>query len=148
KVTAELPSTVEGVLVEIVVPEGETVDVGTIVCVIDESDGASSAAAASGTGAGASKASPAGAAAAYASQRVDAGDADTSMRGRHSPAVRRLADEHQIDLSQLTGSGLGGRITRSDVLRYMEHGAPAQAAPPAPAAQQASPQRAVEPARV
>ena len=48
---------------------------------------------------------------------------------RLSPAVRRLAREHNIDLSRLTGTGMGGRITRDDVLRYLESGAAATAEP-------------------
>ena len=50
---------------------------------------------------------------------------------RLSPAVRRLAREHNIDLSQLTGTGLGGRITREDVLRYVESGDAVTATAPA-----------------
>ena len=46
---------------------------------------------------------------------------------RLSPAVRRLAREHNIDLSRITGTGMGGRITRDDVLRYLESGAAATA---------------------
>lgn len=60
---------------------------------------------------------------------------------RLSPAVRRLAREHGIDLSRLTGTGMAGRITRDDVLRYLEsekapepEPAPAQESPPAPGA--------------
>jgi 2-oxoisovalerate dehydrogenase E2 component (dihydrolipoyl transacylase) len=48
---------------------------------------------------------------------------------RLSPAVRRLAREHNIDLSRITGTGMGGRITRDDVLRYLESGAAATAEP-------------------
>ena len=43
-----------------------------------------------------------------------------SMRFRYSPAVQTLATEHQIDLSRVQGSGMGGRITRKDVLAYIE----------------------------
>jgi pyruvate/2-oxoglutarate dehydrogenase complex dihydrolipoamide acyltransferase (E2) component len=61
-----------------------------------------------------------------------------------SPAVRRLAQEHGVDLSQVHGTGLGGRITRDDVLKYVEGGkaapAPPAAAPsPAPVAPAAKP---------
>src|SRR5699024_4722005 len=44
---------------------------------------------------------------------------DTSQKTRYSPAVMRLASEHNIDLSTMTGSGLGGRITRKDVESYL-----------------------------
>jgi 2-oxoisovalerate dehydrogenase E2 component (dihydrolipoyl transacylase) len=49
-----------------------------------------------------------------------------SQNKRYSPAVLRLAEEHQIDLNQLTGTGRGGRITRKDVLKAIEQGAPTQ----------------------
>lgn len=72
---------------------------------------------------------------AVAAARAEAGPA------RHSPAVRRLAQEHGVDLSQVSGTGLGGRITRDDVLQYVENRrtqvAPAGTAPvtqPIPAA--------------
>ena len=58
----------------------------------------------------------------------------TDGRQRLSPAVRRLAREHSVDLSQIQGTGLGGRITRNDVLRFLETTPPPQAAPPAPVA--------------
>ena len=53
---------------------------------------------------------------------------------RLSPAVRRLAREHSVDLSRIQGTGLGGRITRNDVLRYLETAPAPQAEPPAPVA--------------
>jgi 2-oxoisovalerate dehydrogenase E2 component (dihydrolipoyl transacylase) len=52
---------------------------------------------------------------------------------RLSPAVRRLAQEHHVDLAQVQGTGLGGRITRDDVLRYLERPQPPAAPAPAPA---------------
>lgn len=55
---------------------------------------------------------------------------DASMR--MTPAVRRLVREHEIDISQLTGSGAGGRVTRDDVLAYVERARTGQAQPPAP----------------
>ncbi len=58
----------------------------------------------------------------------------TDGRQRLSPAVRRLAREHSVDLSRIQGTGLGGRITRNDVLRFLETTPPPQAAPPAPVA--------------
>src|SRR5207302_4354983 len=58
------------------------------------------------------------------------------LRRRSTPAVRRLAEEHSVDLRQVKGTGLGGRVTREDVLQYVAQrgAAPAPAAPaPAPA---------------
>ena len=56
---------------------------------------------------------------------------------RHSPAVRRLAQEHNVDLDQITGTGMGGRITRDDVLQSIKLGGPA-ASPTAPLAESQS----------
>lgn len=116
KVTAELPSTAEGILTEILAQEGDTVDVGAAVCVIAESG---SEAPADFARTGADQAAPA----AVTEQQAGSATGDQSMRHRYSPAVRRLADEHGIDLKQLTGTGLGGRITRKDVMDYLESGA-------------------------
>jgi len=126
KVTAELPSTVSGVMLDILVPEGETVDVGTVVCRIGTAAEAGAAGEAGADG-------PSGAAESGAADAVDAPglNGDQSMRHRHSPAVRKLAEEHGIDLRLVPGTGIGGRITRKDVLRYVESGA---AATPAAAA--------------
>lgn len=118
KVNAELPSTVEGTLLELLVPEGETVPVGTAVAVIAEKGAASGD---TGT------AAPAPAQA--AEPAASAPSADGSMRGRYSPAVQQLAAKYGIHLQELTGTGLGGRITRKDVLRYIEQGPAASAQP-------------------
>lgn len=58
------------------------------------------------------------------------------LRRRSTPAVRRLAEEHEVDVRQLTGTGLGGRVTKEDILQYVAQrgAAPAPAAQPAPAA--------------
>lgn len=126
KVTAELPSTAEGILLEILVPEGETVDVGTIVCVIGEAN--------ENKGAVRSdkevnvvddKSGEITAERSYVIPGAASGDeADQSMSHRYSPAVRRLADDHGLDLRRVSGSGLGGRITRKDVQDYLDRGAP------------------------
>lgn len=58
----------------------------------------------------------------------------TAPPNRLSPAVRRLAREHNIDVSRIVGSGMGGRVTRNDVLRYLETAAVADAPAPAAAA--------------
>ncbi|MEF3301896.1 dihydrolipoamide acetyltransferase family protein [Paenibacillus sp. GYB003] len=116
KVNAELPSTVEGTLLELLAEEGETVPVGGAVAVILEAGADSGEAPTS-----ASEASNAPTAAA----RHDAGEqpAGESMRGRYSPAVQQLAAEHGVRLQSIRGTGLGGRITRKDVLRAIEQGA-------------------------
>ena len=142
KVTAELPSPFEGTMGEILVPEGETVDVGTPLCSVEEgaatakppANGAVHAPGpkqATGAWSGgpmaildeaepaeASPAPPAPPLPAPREARAPVTVASTRPDGRerfYSPAVMRLAHEHQIDLSVLTGSGVGGRVTRKDV---------------------------------
>ena len=70
----------------------------------------------------------------------------TDGRQRLSPAVRRLAREHSVDLSRIQGTGLGGRITRNDVLRYLETAPAPQAAPPAPVTTAPAPAQVSAPA--
>lgn len=123
KVTVELPSTAEGVLAEIKVKEGETVEVGTVICTIAAESGAETSLAASASG------QPAIVGASATSVRsMSPAEQEGSMRHRYSPAVRTLAEQHGIDLSRLKGTGYGGRITRKDVLRFIESGAQASEA--------------------
>jgi len=119
KVTAELPSTVSGRLHEIFVAENETVQVGTVICTIELAE-ASGAGAGAGSGSGSQAAQGTSSAAAHRAVQAGGTSGDESMRSRISPVVRRLADEHGIDLSQVTGTGIGGRITRRDVEKFLE----------------------------
>jgi 2-oxoglutarate dehydrogenase E2 component (dihydrolipoamide succinyltransferase) len=128
KVDTEVPSPVAGTVTEIRVAEGETVAVGTVIAVV----GAAGAAPAPAPVA----AAPAPVAApAPAPAPVVAAPSQTNKL--LSPVVRRLVTEHQIDIDALTGSGPGGRITREDVLDYIDqHGLKAAAqvaSAPAPA---------------
>lgn len=111
KVNAELPSTVAGKLVKILVGNGEEVPVGTVIGLIETED------AAGGAGLQDQQSNTA------AIQSIDAEpkaeDAAASMRHRYSPAVQQLAAEHSLQLSDIQGTGLGGRITRKDVLAYV-----------------------------
>ncbi|WP_290585518.1 dihydrolipoamide acetyltransferase family protein [Alicyclobacillus sp.] len=126
KVRAEIPSDFSGTLEEILVPEGETVRVGTVICRISGEPPASGREAPSGAhapqaepsretrlagrdGAGEEASAPA----VHAAHRRAPG-------GRFSPAVLRLAAEHGVDLAEVTGTGEGGRITRKDVLAYID----------------------------
>ncbi|HEY8529506.1 MAG TPA: dihydrolipoamide acetyltransferase family protein [Paenibacillaceae bacterium] len=136
KVNAEIPSTVAGVMAKILVGPGETVEVGTPICLIEtegEGTGVESpvpAGQASGEAVAAGIAGGAGAAASPAF------DPAAPMRHRYSPAVRKLAEEYGVDLTAVTGTGLGGRITRKDVLNHIARGGAAgrTAAAPKPAA--------------
>ena len=111
KVNAELPSTVKGKLVKILVGNGEKVDVGAPICLI-ETEGTGSPP--QSTGGGQETVST------VSGDEDPSEDSDQSMRHRYSPAVQRLAAEHQVPLTALKGTGLGGRITRKDVLAYIE----------------------------
>ncbi|HEV2029544.1 MAG TPA: dihydrolipoamide acetyltransferase family protein [Candidatus Dormibacteraeota bacterium] len=163
KVNAEIPSPFEGTLVKISVPEGETVRVGAVIAQIEVAGAAPAAAAPPATPTTATGAAPA-AAAPPATPTIATGVAQTEVppepavaapsddgnadRPRLSPAVRKLAAEHGIDAAGLRGSGMGGRVTRDDVLAAVGTGRPAPAAPAATAAAQAPAPAKPAPARV
>ncbi|RMH17044.1 MAG: 2-oxo acid dehydrogenase subunit E2 [Gemmatimonadetes bacterium] len=152
KVDAEIPAPQAGTLAEIRVQEGETVEVGTIVAVID-TEGGAAAAAPSGAAAEA-PAEPAPTAQAPAAETPAAAEAtpppaerpaaegestsaEERLRTRSTPVVRRIAEEHGIDIAQVPGTGHAGRVTKQDILAYIEAGgaeAPPAALPAAPAA--------------
>jgi 2-oxoisovalerate dehydrogenase E2 component (dihydrolipoyl transacylase) len=124
KVNAEIPSPFEGTLVKISVPEGTTIPIGAEIGVI-ELAGVDAGPVVPGAPAPAEAPVTVGAAAA---------PADGAPARRLSPAVRRLAEEHGIDPAQVAGTGEGGRVTRDDVLAFLEkQPAAVAAAPPAPA---------------
>ncbi len=139
KVNAEVPSPVTGTIREMLVKEGETVATGTPIAVIDE---VGAAAGPSPAQAPAQSAAPAVTAAnppqapstnGSSAANPLAGDAETALRAA-SPAVRRLAREHRVDIRTVTGSGANGRVTAQDVLAATTAAppaAPATGAPPA-----------------
>jgi len=138
KVNAEIPSPFEGRLVKIAVAEGTTIPIGVEIAVI-ELAGADSALAVPDAP------SPVAAAPAPTEARPAAAEAASpprpttevtapAGRQRLSPAVRRLAEEHGLDPTQIAGSGEGGRVTRDDVLAFLAQREAAPAAPVAPAA--------------
>jgi 2-oxoisovalerate dehydrogenase E2 component (dihydrolipoyl transacylase) len=135
KVNAELPSTVDGIMGEILAEEGQTINVGEVICRIAV-PATSSATASSASSAPAQAPAVASGVptppAARASGNVVASSADAPMRARYSPAVQTLAAEHNIDLSAIAGSGIGGRVTRKDVLTFLEAGGASAAAEPSP----------------
>jgi pyruvate dehydrogenase E2 component (dihydrolipoamide acetyltransferase) len=153
KVDTEVPSPGSGVLTEILVQEGTTVDVGTKLAVIG-GDGAA-AEQASGSEPQAQEQAPPEPATAEAAAEAEApSSAETpapvaepapSTNGKTfvSPVVAKIASEHGVDPSQVTGTGRGGRVTKKDMLNFIESGPPAPAAqPPAtpPVAPAAPPQ--------
>lgn len=115
KVNAEIPSTLDGVMGELLAKEGEEVQVGAIICRIETSS-VSSAAGESSTEATASVSST------TQSPVAQASEPEGAQRSRYSPAVQTLAAQHGLDLRQVPGTGLGGRVTRKDVLTFIEQG--------------------------
>ena len=159
KVDTEVPSPVSGTVTKILVAEGTTVAVGTALAEVDSGDGAaagggdaSGATAAADYSAAAQEpvaadavgaAAPGSASAAtppVSSAPVAAAPAAPALTDRGprsqilSPLVRKLAEEHQLDLSQIAGSGTGGRITKKDVMDAVAAGGTAAPAASAPGA--------------
>ena len=132
KVDAEIPSPVAGILSEIKVPEGSTVQINTIVAVIGGAAGKPAAPAPA-------KAAPAAAPAPSAPAAPAPVAASEGERVRSSPLVRKIAKDNNVDLSQIPGTGASGRITKSDIVGHLEQGTkPAARAPSAPPAAPAS----------
>lgn len=141
KVNAEYPSPAAGVVREILAPEGATLPVGAEIAVI-EVEGAAGTDSAERASAPATAAESAEKPATRPVPAARATDSAGNGRARMSPFVRRVAAEHGIDVAQLSGTGLGGRVTKDDVLRYLKEApaAPEQSRPAAaPAAEQPKP---------
>jgi len=161
KVDAEIPAPAAGTIVEISVKEGETVEVGTVVAFIDTeaapSGNGGGPASEPSRGAPVSEAPAPPAAAALSgvappegsSQPMSGGDsAEERLRQRSTPVVRKIAEEHGVDLQGVPGTGHAGRVTKQDILGFIESGgekaasvgagaAPVVASPPvAPASSQ------------
>jgi pyruvate dehydrogenase E2 component (dihydrolipoamide acetyltransferase) len=144
KVDAEIPSPSAGVLKEIKVTEGQTVPIQTVVALID-ADGTGSVAAPVPAAPMAEAAKPVAPAAAPPAARLEAprpapqaaapsapAAATTGTeKVRSSPLVRRMAREHNIDLTRVPGTGAGGRVSKHDIEAAIEHGIgrPGAAAP-------------------
>ena len=130
KVDAEIPSPVAGVLTQIKVAEGATVEINTVVAVIGGVGGVG------GTAASAPIASATAVSGAASSEKVPQVPAPTAPaageRLRFSPLVRRIAKENHLDLSQVPGTGSEGRITKDDVLRWLSQHGPGSAKAPVP----------------
>jgi pyruvate dehydrogenase E2 component (dihydrolipoamide acetyltransferase) len=140
KVDAEIPSPAAGVLAEIKVQAGTTVQINTVVAAI------SVAGAAGATPAPSAQPAPPTAAPATTEADGETGETsetETGERVRSSPLVRKIAKENNLDLSKVPGTGSAGRITKEDILGYLAKGAAA-----APAAKSVSPAPAAPPAPV
>lgn len=145
KVDAEIPAPSAGVLAEIIVHEGTTVPVNAVVARIETEKGAAIAPAAAPAPAAAAPApaapaapapvsagSPAPAGAASAARPAGNGTAfEERLRTKSSPLVRRMAAEAGVDITALSGSGIAGRVTKRDLVEYLEKGPRTPAAPAA-----------------
>ncbi len=125
KVDAEIPSPAEGVLIEILVTEGQTVEINTVVGRIGEAGEKSAGAPA----APAESTEKPAIAAAPVAPPAPASPAPAGRPIRSSPVVQNIAAEHGIDIALIDGTGAGGRVTKKDVLRYIEQSAGAAGAP-------------------
>ena len=153
KVDTEVPSPASGVLLEIRVPEDETVEVGTVLAII----GSPSAAPATASAPAATPEAPAPAAepaptpaASSAPAPASAAPVSSGATGSYvTPIVRKLAKDKGVDLSTVTGTGVGGRIRKQDVeaaAKAAEEARAAAAAAAAPASQESAPAAAAKPA--
>ena len=135
KVNAEIPSPFEGTLVKISAGEGETVRVGAVIGQIEVAGAGTAPSPAQETGVAQTEVPPEAAKRqAPVTPAVSAGGEEgNGERAKLSPAVRKLAAEHGIDAASLRGSGMGGRVTRDDILAAVGSGPAATAAPTAPA---------------
>jgi pyruvate dehydrogenase E2 component (dihydrolipoamide acetyltransferase) len=127
KVDAEIPAPASGVLREIKVAEGTTVGVNTVVGTIASDGEAASAAPAKPAPAAPEKKQEekkeekkAAPSPAPAPAPTSAGEKEEEDEARSSPLVRKIAREHGLNLSQISGSGLGGRITKQDIMAFIE----------------------------
>ena len=158
KVDAEIPSPADGVLVEILVQEGETVEVGTVVAFLDTDAGAAPVAAEPPSGTAPEAEVPATEPVATPVESTPATatlpsppshatgeeSAEDRLQARSTPVVRRIAEEHGVELSQVPGTGHAGRVTKQDILAFIASGASKQAHD-APAPTSATPTPAAAP---
>ncbi|MGH9145837.1 MAG: dihydrolipoamide acetyltransferase family protein [Vicinamibacterales bacterium] len=159
KVDAEIPAPAAGVITEIKVKEGETVPVNSVVAMIGQAEEVAATPPkpeqpAGSPPASSNQAAPSARPAQPAQLLAPSQKEKSPTDGRHqrsSPLVRRIASDHGVDLAELSGTGIGGRVTKHDILAHLglsEVGEPAKAsgpaAPPAPAAPTFKPGESVE----
>ncbi|MBL8959357.1 MAG: 2-oxo acid dehydrogenase subunit E2 [Gemmatimonadetes bacterium] len=143
KVDAEIPSPSAGTLAEILVLEGQTVPVQTVVARLETDASVAVSATAAAPAPAPAAAAPSAPVAPVAAAPVAAsapapaqpaaapGSFEDRIRSKSSPLVRKMAAEHGVELSALTGSGVAGRVTRKDLVGFLESGAARPAAPSA-----------------
>lgn len=116
KIDTEVPAPIDGVLLEVTAPEGATVRAGTVIATIGAAGESPSIATAPATTA---VTTPVGAPPQRSSPETLRSDARPTGRAFISPVVARISAEHGVDLAQVSGTGLGGRITRKDLEAYL-----------------------------
>ena len=134
KVDTEIPAAVAGVLIKITAPEDSVIEVGGELGRIGSSVAATPAPAAPTTPAPAAPTTPAPASPAASTAPAPAAPAESTQTGYVTPLVRRMASDAGVDLTTVTGTGAGGRITKTDVVAASAAttAAPTATAPPAP----------------
>ena len=152
KVDAEIPAPASGILQEIKAAEGATVQVNSVVGIIAGDGEATAAKTAPAAAAPAKLASakqeppaPAAPPVAAPAPYAPAATSDEADDVRSSPLVRKLAKEHNVDLGQIQGTGLGGRVTKQDILNFVEQGTPTRAASAVPSRPAPAPTPAAAP---
>ena len=181
KVDAEIPSPAAGTLTEVRFKEGDTVEVNTVIAVLDGNESSSATSVAepaappapaptpappapvpppaspalvetkpeptASAPAPAPAPAPTPAPAAAPAVPAPAATAADLRRTKSSPLVRNIAKEHGVDISRLEGTGMSGRVTKNDILSYIEAG-PVAAAAPQPAGRTETPAPAAAPAEI
>lgn len=140
KVDAEIPSPAAGVLMDIAVKEGETVPVNSVVATIGavgekvsapQPTGTPGVAASAPASPSTTNVPPVVSQPAPPAQPDPPAAADSGDRQKSSPLVRRIAKEHRVDIGRIQGSGIGGRVTKQDILSFIEKGGSASFDSPA-----------------
>src|SRR6266545_2250806 len=134
KVDAEIPAPAAGVLAEIKVQEGQTVPVQTLVAVLETDK---NAAAPGGTAVSppppTAPSRPLPPSTAPVVGKGDGGEtAEERLRRKSTPLVRKIAAEHRVDISTIPGTGFAGRVTKQDILGFIERGTPGVVRAPSP----------------
>jgi len=147
KVDAEIPSPAAGVITEIRANEGQTVEVNTVVAVIGEAGAKPTAAVAPSAPVEAAAPKPVPPPAPAVVERTAPAEPETAQPAsapaahepvtdrsvRSSPLVRKIAKEHNVDISQIRGTGISGRVTKDDILAFIDGGSQPSNAAAAPA---------------
>src|SRR4051812_39523328 len=141
KVDTEVPSPGAGVVLQILVQEGETVDVGTRLAVIGPAGASAPAAPApvpepatqrAADEANAAASEGVGAVAPSSQEEAEEDGQPSNGKTFVSPVVARIASEHGVDVARVPGTGRGGRVTKKDIMAFIESGAQAPAKPQTP----------------